>query len=454
MQLEKHSLLHNFVRFVSATISSLLVFCLYSIVDGLFISHGVGEYALSAVNLALPFMNLLFAIGVIFAVGSSTIIAIYLGQGKGEKASSLFSQNVALLLCTGLVISVLAFLFLTPFARILGAQGVTLDYTRHYLMGLAPFSVCFILSNSLEVLVKTDGYPRLAIISVVTGCLTNCVLDWVAIFVLGWGTFGAAVATGISQLVTCVIYFSHFLRGHSTFRLVRFKMDWSIYRRLIPLGIPDGMTELFNGVMIFLFNRTILQQIGQDGLVSYTIIAYVNTLVVNLMVGVAQGAQPLVSYQLGRRNLAGCRTLLRYGFCTIAGFTVLCLAGLYLFASPIATIFLGADNAALTNYSVFALRRYLLCYAFLGSNILISGFLTAVEWPQASIILSAGRGLILQAGCLFTLALTFGGDSIWFAPALSEAICLVLSISFLRRFWSKKAAQENHSVKTTSRQSA
>ena len=297
--LNERSLLSQFLHFVAATVASLMVFSLYSIVDGLMVAKGVGEYAMAAVNLAVPFTNVLFSIGVIFAVGASTIIAIYLGQGQGEKANSLFSQNIVLLTCIGLVISVLVFVFLEPFAVLLGAKGVTYQYTIDYLRGLAPFALCFIVSYNMEVLIKTDGYPRIAILTVITGCLTNCVLDYVAIFLLDWGVWGAAFATGLSQLLTCVIYLRHFVGGHNTFHFVKFRMDWSIYKRLIPLGFADGVTELCNGVMIFLFNRVILRCLGDDGLVCYTIIAYVNTLIINTMLGISQGSQPLVSYHYG-----------------------------------------------------------------------------------------------------------------------------------------------------------
>ena len=305
--LNKRSLLSQFLHFSAATVASLMVFSLYSIVDGLFVAKGVGEYAMSAVNLAVPFMNVMFSIAVLFAVGTSTIIAIYLGEGRRENANRLFSQNLAVLVVIGLVITGLVLVFLEPFAMLLGAKDVTLEYTKDYLRGLAPFAVCFIVSYNMEILVKTDGRPALAIVTVITGCLTNCVLDYVAIFVLDWGAWGAAFATGLSQLLTCVMYLTHFLGKHTTFHLVRFRPDRHIYRRLLPIGVADGATELCNGLMIFLFNRTILRCIGQDGLVSYTIIAYINTLILNIMLGVSQGSQPLVSYHYGQRDRKGCR---------------------------------------------------------------------------------------------------------------------------------------------------
>ena len=438
--LNERSLLSQFLHFIAATVASLMVFSLYSIVDGLFVAKGVGEYAMSAVNLAVPFTNVLFSIAIIFAVGSSTIIAIYLGQEQGEKANGLFSQNLALLVAIGLTISVLVFVFLEPFARLLGARGVTLPYTIDYLKGLAPFAVCFIVSYNMEVLIKTDGYPKLAILTVVIGCLTNCVLDYLAIFVLDWGVWGAAVATGLSQLLTCVIYLAHFLQGHNTFHLVRFKMDWSIYRRLLPIGVADGVTELCNGVMIFLFNRIILQCLGDDGLVSYTIIAYVNTLIVNTMLGISQGSQPLISYHYGKEDAAGYRKLLRYGATAVAIMTAVIFAGVMLFAPQIAGIFVDAEKPWLAADTAGALRRYGLCYLLLGGNILMGGFLTAVEQPKAAISISVGRGLAFQAGALFLLAFAVGGTAIWYAPLVSEALCAVMAVLFMRKFLNKTRA--------------
>ena len=342
-----------------------MVFSLYSIVDGLMVAKGVGEYAMAAVNLAVPFTNVLFSIGVIFAVGTSTIIAIYLGQNQGEKANSLFSQNIVLLTCVGLTITVLVFVFLEPFAVLLGAKGVTYQYTIDYLRGLAPFALCFIISYNMEVLIKTDGYPRLAILTVITGCLANCVLDYIAIFVLNLGVWGAAVATGLSQLLTCIIYLRHFLGGHNTFHFVKFRMDWGIYKRLIPLGFADGVTELCNGVMIFLFNRVILRCLGDDGLVCYTIIAYVNTLIINTMLGISQGSQPLVSYHYGKGDVAGYKKLLRYGFTAVGIMTAVIFAGVMIFAPQIAGIFLGAEKPELLGSAAGALRRYGLCYLLL-----------------------------------------------------------------------------------------
>lgn len=431
--LSERSLLSNFIRFSTATIASLMVFSLYSIVDGLFVARGVGEYAMSAVNLAVPFMNAMFSIALLFAVGTSTIIAIYLGEGKGENANSLFTQNAVLLLVLGVVMSVLVIVFLEPFALLLGAEEMTLPYVKDYLLGLAPFAFCFMVSYNMEILVKTDGHPRVALMTVITGCLANCVLDYVAIFILDWGIFGAAVATGVSQFLTVVLYLRHFMSKRSTFHFTRFRFDFSIYRRLLPIGVSDSLTELCNGVMIFLFNHTILRCIGERGLVSYTIIAYANTLIINTTMGISQGAQPLISFHYGRKDEDSCRKLLKYGLISAVAVSAVCFGVLWIFAPQLTQAFLGLEDLALNGYTVKVFRNYSFSYLLLGFNVFIGGYLTALERPRGAIAISTGRGLIVQAAALLTLAATLGGDAIWFTPVISEAVVLVLSIILLRK---------------------
>lgn len=430
---KKQSLLKQFFHFSAATVASLMVFSLYSIVDGLFVARGVGEYAMTAVNLSVPFVNLLFSIAVIFAVGTSTIIAYLLGQKNAQSANKLFSQNLVTLVVIGVTISVLVLVFTEPLARLLGAEEVTLEYTIHYLQGLAPFAVCFMISYNLEVLVKTDGRPRLALVTVCVGCVTNCVLDYLAIFHWGLGIWGAAAATGLSQLLTCIIYLTHFLGKRTTFHPVRFRMDWKIYRRLLPIGISDGLTELCNGLMIFLFNHTILRCIGTDGLVAYTIIAYANTLVVNITMGVSQGSQPLISFQNGRGDGTAIGNLLRYGLRTMCGIAAVCFTVLFLAAPKLVAVYLPEAGAEMLTFATDAFRRYSLCYLPVGFNIYIAGFLTAMERPLPAVSISTGRGLILQGSILLLLAAVLGGSSIWFAPVISEVLCLGLSVFFLLR---------------------
>ena len=210
-------------------------------------------------------------------------------------------------------------------------------------------------------------------------------------------------------------------------------MDWNIYRRLLPIGISDGLTELCNGLMIFLFNHTILRCIGTDGLVAYTIIAYSNTLVINITMGISQGSQPLISFQNGRGDGESIGKLLRYGLRTMCGVAAVCFTALFLAAPTLIGAFLPDAKPEMLDFATDAFRRYSLCYLPVGFNIYIAGFLTAMERPLPAVTISTGRGLILQSCALLLLAAIVGGSSIWFAPLISELLCLGVSVFFLLR---------------------
>ena len=418
--------------------ASQVVFSLYSMVDGLMVSIGVNEYAMSAVNLAIPFTNALFSIAVLFAVGSSTLIAIFIAQEKRREANALFSQNFATLLTLGAVITALVLLFLEPFAYLLGADEITLDYVKQYILGIAPFSVCYLVSYNLEVLVKTDGYPRYALFTVIGGCLTNCVLDYIAIFHLDMGVFGAAVATGISQLVTCISYFVHFFSKKCTFRLCKFRFDPHLYARILPIGLADGVTELCTGLMIFLFNRTVLKCIGTDGVVTYTVIAYVTTIVINLMVGISQGSQPLVSECYGKGRMKDVRYVVGLAFKTALVLAVLIIAAIYIWSDPIASIFNSEKNPELAAYAREGIRLYFIGFLFAGINIVGTSALSAVEAVRWAFTASIMRGFVAILIFAFALSAVFGMTGVWLAFPAAELVTMLLSLTGISKsIWAK-----------------
>ncbi len=310
MQLRECYLKQDFLRFMLASMAAQWVFALYTMVDGIFVAKGVSELALSAVNLASPYVNFLFSISLLFAVGVSTIAAMYMGQGKFNEANRAFSQILVVLAVISLVLTLAVMLWPDVLAVFLGAGENVQPLVEEYLLHVGPFSICFLMVYSFEVLVKTDGYPKLALFAVTFGCLLNCVLDYLFVFCFSMGVGGAAFATGLSQLVLIFIYLFHFLGRRATLHFVRFSFDWKIFLRSVKIGIPSGLTEWSAGLTTFLFNHAIMACLGEEAIISYTILAYVNTIVVMSMAGIAQGAQPMISYYLGAGRKNVCQRLL------------------------------------------------------------------------------------------------------------------------------------------------
>ena len=409
------------------------VFALYTMVDGAFVAWGCGESALAAVNIASPFTVFIFACGLIFATGSSTVISILLGQGNGEEANRIFTQNILLMAAGSLAITAGAFLFSEPLARFLGASDSNLFLVREYLMGISAFAAFFVVSYNMEVLAKTDGTPQLSAVGVSCCALINIVLDYLFVIRFGWGVLGAAVATGIAQAASTSIFLVYFLFHSKKLHFVPFRPDLSIYRRIVPIGLADGITELSGGIVIFLFNRTILRVIGEAGVVSYTVISYVNTLVLNAMAGVTQGMQPLASFYFGKGDLLSCRKLLRYALTTALCVSCFVFGAVQLGAEAIVSLFIRAESAQVFAYTSHAMRIFSLSFPLVGINVVLAGFFAAMELPRCSFSISLSRGLVLLAASLSVLAALWGDSGIWAATGVSEGLCLLLSLTLLAR---------------------
>ena len=426
----------RFFKFTIPSIVSMWIFSLYTMVDGMFVARGVGEQALSAVNLSLPFVSLVFTIGILLATGTSTVLSIALGEGDVDRARNYFNQNLAVVIAVSLLLTAAVLLNLESVARFLGASDATLPLVKEYVGTIACFSVFFTVSYNLEVQVKADGAPHVSTIGVLSCAIMNVVLDYVFVMHFHWGVWGAAFATGLAQVTSTVVFAAYFLTHREPLRFGRFKTDFQVYRRIVPLGTSDGLSELSNGIVIFLFNLTIQRVVGEEAIASYTIVSYVNTLVLMTMIGIAHGVQPLSSYHLGAGERHLCHKFLSYGLRLAAGFAVLFFAVSQLLAGPIVGLFLPKESA-LFGYTVSALRMYSLSFLVLGFNVVLSGFFTAMEHPVPSLTISFGRGLVLIAGCLVALSTLFGDKGIWLSPLASEGLCLVITacftVSYFRR---------------------
>ncbi len=427
------NLLKRFFRFVVPSIVSMWIFSLYSIVDGIFVAKGVGDHALAAVNLSMPFTSLIFTLGILLATGTSTVISISLGQKDLDRARNYFNQNLWVTAGISLLLAALTLLNLKPVALFLGATPSTLGYVKEYVGVIALFAVFFTVSYNLEVQVKANGAPQVSTIGVLSCAIMNVVLDYIFVMHFGWGVWGAALATGLAQVTSTTVFIVYFLTHKERLRLGRFTPEPRVYRRILPLGVSDGLSELSNGLVIFLFNRVILAVLGEDAVVSYTIISYVNTMVLMTMIGTAQGLQPLASFHLGAGEKHICHKLLRYAVILVAVLSVVCFAGVQLGAPTIVDLFLEAGNPLIPS-SIHALRRYSFVFLLMGFNVVLAAFFTSMEKPGYSFTISMGRSLVLLAGSLFAMAALFGGEGIWLSPTVSELLCLGITGFFCLRY--------------------
>lgn len=421
------SLKKQFFKYLVPSVTAMWIFSLYTMIDGIFVSRGVGETALAAVNIAMPFVNFIFAISMLFSTGASTIISIYIGKNNIKKANEIFSFNLFCMLTISLLITLLCLLNIDRISLFLGATENTFDLVKDYLKIIISFNVFFIISYCLEVLTKADGYPYLAIVGMIISALTNIILDFLFVIILDFGIKGAAYATIISQGVSFIFFLSHFMSKKSKLTLTKFEFKVKYLKRILSIGFPDAITELTSGIVILLFNQTILRYIGESGIVTYSIICYVGTLVIMTMIAITQGMQPLCSYYYGKEEFKTIKKLIKMGLKAVSISSIAIFIICIVFAKEIVYIFIKDSSSPLFTYSISAFRLFSSSFLVLGFNVLVSGYFASIEEAFKATIISISRGLIFISLALFSLSFYFGDTGIWIATLISELICLLLS---------------------------
>ena len=353
-------------------------------------------------------------------VGGATLFGIAAGEGELQRGSPLFTRSLGAALALGAAYTVVLLAFLRPIVGLMGGAGDLADLSAVYMRTVGSFSCAFIANHVVCSFVRNDGAPKLAMASMVLGNLANILLDYIFIYPLGMGMFGAALATGISPVVSLLILSLHFVRGRSRFRLVRCPVNPGEIGRLLLLGVPTFVTELSGGLVIFLFNRTLLQLAGNTGVAAYGIITNIALVCTAIFNGVGQGAQPVVSVQWGggrrqqarRAFLLACLTALAFG-------VLFWLCGL-LTPRPIAALFNREGDPLLAELTCRGMGLYFSAFPLMGMNIAAICFFSAISQARPSLILSLSRGLAAVLPALLLLPRLLGLDGVWLTVPAAE----------------------------------
>jgi len=436
--MKSNNLRKTYIKYLFPTFGSMILFSTYSMVDGIFVGRGVGAEGLSAVNISMPFVSLIFAIAMLISIGCSNLITYELGKKNLEKADEYFSIGIFLGAGIGITLSIISIINIRSLSYLLGARGELIDLVVEYLGVIVLFAGFYILTYMFEIMVKADGEPRLAIIFMIVSALTNIVLDYVFIFIFNWGIKGAAIATGISQLLPCVFYFIYFLSKYSKLKLRKFSISLKELKRILTYGVPASLTELSTGATISFFNIIISKYYGIVGLTAFSVIVYVLNLVVNTMISINQSSQPLVTYNLGSGNIENVNRLKKKQFITIIVMSLFFFLLAQIISETLVKIFLGETDLEFLKFAVKTIRIFSLSFLIIGLNIGIGGFLTSIKRPKYEFIISILRGYILVFISVNIMPIIFGKEMIWASLLISEFITLIISYYLLQKSKIKK----------------
>ena len=433
IKLSDHFTYKKLIRFVLPSIIMMIFTSIYGVVDGLFVSNFVGKTAFAAINLIMPFLMGLSALGFMVGTGGSAIVAKTLGEKKNKRANEYFSMLIYITIIGGLVISVIGSILIRSVSSFLGASGELLEncvlYGRILFLSLTPY----MLQNVFQSFFVTAEKPKLGLYVIIAAGLTNMLLDFLFIAVFKWGLAGAALATAASEYMGGFLPVFYFLRKNgSLLRLGKTHFDKGILRKTCTNGSSELMTNLSMSVVNSLYNFQLIRFSGEDGVAAYGTIMYVNFFFAAVFFGYSIGSAPVIGYHYGAGNHDELKNLFKKSLSLIAVWGILVTLLAHLLAAPLAAVFVGYDKE-LFAMTCHGFRLYSMCFLICGFNFFASSFFTALSNGAVSAAISFLRTLVFQIAAVCLLPFLFGIDGIWLAVTAAEAMTLLITVTFFIR---------------------
>ncbi|WP_196000680.1 MATE family efflux transporter [Clostridium sp. 1001271B_151109_B4] len=413
-------------RFILASVVGVVLNTIYTVVDGIFIGQGVGEVGLAGVNIAWPAVTLIVGIGLMIGIGTSSIMAIYMGKGKNKKAEKALGTCISLIIIVGIIITILGLVFREPIIKMLGATPDTIKSAIDYYTIIFIIAIPYMFATALNPIVRTDGRPDLSMIMIGIGAVANIILDWLFVMKLGFGVKGAAIATSASIVISMTVSFYYFIMGKANIKIKRkhLKIDKGIVKRILNIGFVSFAIQISYGIILLTQNKTMFLYGSTIDVAIYTVATYVNCFLVNTCMGIAQGLQPLIGYHYGAKKI---RRMNQFVYITIAVCIlggVLVYSGIFVYGREIIRIF-GVDSKNI-EFAYKMILIYCIGSPIIGIIFTMSGYYQAIGKNIYANIISIGRGFVFQF--IFTIVLPhfIGTTGVFLSLPLAELITFII----------------------------
>lgn len=431
IQLSDHFTYKMLLRFVLPSIIMMVFTSIYGVVDGLFVSNFVGKTPFAAVNLVMPFIMIFGGIGFMFGTGGSALVAKTMGEGDKHRANQYFTMMIVVTLICGIIISTVGVIYMEPISIFLGADAEMLPDCVLYGRIVLAFNTAFMLQNVFQSFLIAAEKPKLGLWVTVAAGVTNMVLDALFMAVFGWGVAGAAIATGISQIVGGVLPLVYFLRPNSSLlRMTKTKLELRPILQASGNGASELVSNVTASVVGMLYNFQLLRLSGQNGVAAYGVLMYVEFIFAAVFIGYAIGCAPIISYHFGAGNHGELKNLLKKSVLLMGAGGLVMVGVAQALAIPMARLFVGYDDV-LCQMTVHAFRISTVAFALVGFNIFNSSFFTALNDGMVSAIISFLRTFVFKLSAVLLLPMIWELDGIWWAGVAAEICAFGVGLAFL-----------------------
>lgn len=415
--------------YILPALGGMFVTYLYNVVDGIFVGRGVGAAALGAVNIAVPFITFVVAIAAMFPMGGATVVAIRMGRGDREGANHAFMTAFSMTLVVSVCLTIIGMVFSQQIVDLSGASKLSTqmrEMARQYLFYCCAFSIPMLMSTCLSVFVRNDGSPTLSFVGMCVGAVSNIFLDWLFIFPFQMGLVGAAVASGLGQILAVLVLLTHFLRKKGDLRIKVFRIDFSLIHKICKRGVPEAVTQLTTPVTALCYNLMLAHLIGDIGVSTFSVLGFIYSLANAILSGVAQGLQPLWGQSYGRKDTKGMHWYFRSGITINLVLSIFIYAGLCIFAIPVIRIF--NQEPELVKNAASALPLFAVSFIPMAFNLIFTAYLFSTKRTGGANVIAISRGIVVKSLAIFLMPSLLGTEAIWLAPLTAEMVTLILAL--------------------------
>lgn len=418
------------MEFSIPAIIGMVVNTLYNIVDRMYIGNikDIGGLALTGVGITMPIMTIIMAFGMLIGIGTSARISLKLGEHKREEAEKHLGNAFTLIIIDSVLITIIGLVFMHKILGLFGASADTEIYAREYMQIIFFGTIFNMLSFGLNHSIRSDGSPKVAMLSMLIGAGTNIILDPIFIFVFGMGVRGAAIATVISQIVSTIWILYYFTKGKSNLKIKReyLSLDKAIVLSIFSIGVSPFSMQIAQSIVQVLANNALKTYGGDLAIGAMTIINSVAMIFMMPIFGLNQGSQPIIGYNYGAEKYKRVKQAVKSA--TIVATIIVSIGWIITQAAPHLLISIFNRDEQLVGIASTGMRIFLLMLPVVGAQVISSNYFQSIGKAKISMFLSLLRQVILLIPCLIILPKIFGLTGVWLAGAVSDGLSSLITL--------------------------
>lgn len=436
------------LEFSVPAIIGMLVNTLYNIIDRIFIGHieGIGNLAMAGVGITMPIMFVLLAFGMLIGIGTATKISIKLGEHDKEGAEKLLGNAFTLIIIISIFLTVFGLIFANPLLRMFGASDNIIGYGEQFIQVIIAGCIFNMISFGLNHSIRSDGSPKIAMISMLLSAIINIILEPIFIFGLGLGVRGGALGTVIAQAITSAWIIYYFTKGKSVLKIrwKNLKLDKKSVLSIFAIGISPFSMQLAQSAVQAVSNNS-LQAYGGDIAVSaMTIIGSLAMVFLMPIFGLNQGLQPIIGYNFGAKKYDRVKQAVRYG--VIAATIIVTIGFIVIEGATEMLVIIFNNDPLLVEVTSHGMRIFLIMLPLIGAQIIVTNYFQSIGKVKISMLLSLLRQVIILIPCLLIIPMFKGLDGIWIAGATSDFLSVIITFVIFTKA-SRELARNNETQK-------